>query len=83
MLCAPLAFAQTVVRGVVREDDGPRMGQPLGRASISYPQPPPNYFRLDGGMSWQSPHFKANLLVNNLLNYPLITMRWYCNGLYY
>ena len=36
-LCASLTFAQTVVQGVVKEGDGPRAGQPLGGAIISYP----------------------------------------------
>ena len=29
---------------------------------------PDNYFRLDGGVSWQGDHLGVNLLVNNLTN---------------
>ncbi len=43
----------------------------------------PDYFRLDGGVGWQSPHFKVNLLVNNLLDHNLIATPWNRNGLYY
>ncbi|MOA37868.1 hypothetical protein D3C78_1594960 [compost metagenome] len=28
----------------------------------------PNYFRLDGGLSWQNTKFNVNLHVNNILN---------------
>lgn len=37
-LLASLAFAQNVVRGVVRQTDGPRAGAPLGGATVSSPQ---------------------------------------------
>ncbi|RZK54044.1 MAG: TonB-dependent siderophore receptor, partial [Hymenobacter sp.] len=37
-LLASLACAQTVVRGVVRQADGPQAGAPLGGATISSPQ---------------------------------------------
>jgi iron complex outermembrane receptor protein len=43
----------------------------------------PDYFRLDGGLGWQSSHFKVNLLVNNLLDHNLIATPWNRNGLYY
>jgi iron complex outermembrane receptor protein len=43
----------------------------------------PDYFRLDGGLGWQSTHFKVNLLVNNLLDHNLIATPWNRNGLYY
>ena len=43
----------------------------------------PDYFRLDGGVGWQSAHIKVNLLVNNLLNKDLIATPWLRNGLYY
>ena len=43
----------------------------------------PNYFRLDGGVGYQTPHLKLNLLVNNLLDHDLIATPWYRNGLYY
>ena len=38
LLSTSLAFAQTVVRGVVRESEGPRAGQPLSGAVVSYPK---------------------------------------------
>jgi iron complex outermembrane receptor protein len=43
----------------------------------------PDYFRLDGGVGWQSTHLKVNLLVNNLLDHTLIATPWNRNGLYY
>jgi iron complex outermembrane receptor protein len=43
----------------------------------------PDYFRLDGGVGWQSAHLKVNLLVNNLLDHNLIATPWNRNGLYY
>jgi len=43
----------------------------------------PDYFRLDGGLGWQSAHLKVNLLVNNLLDHNLIATPWNRNGLYY
>jgi len=54
-----------------------------GRYAVAMPYAIPNYFRLDGGVGWQSPHLKVNLLVNNLLNHNLIATPWLRNGLYY
>jgi len=53
------------------------------RYAIATPRATPNYFRLDGGVGWQSAHLKVNLLVNNLLNHDLIATPWQRNGLYY
>jgi iron complex outermembrane receptor protein len=54
-----------------------------GRYAVATPYDIPNYFRLDGGVGWQSPHLKVNLVVNNLLNHNLIATPWLRNGLYY
>lgn len=54
-----------------------------GRYAVAVPYDIPNYFRLDGGVGWQSPHLKVNLIVNNLLNHNLIATPWLRNGLYY
>jgi len=54
-----------------------------GRYAVAVPYGIPNYFRLDGGVGWQSPHLKVNLIVNNLLNHDLIGAPWLRNGLYY
>lgn len=54
-----------------------------GRYAVATPYDIPNYFRLDGGVGWQSPHLKLNLLVNNILNKGLIATPWLRNGLYY
>jgi iron complex outermembrane receptor protein len=54
-----------------------------GRYAVAVPYGIPDYFRLDGGVGWQSPHVKVNLIVNNLLNHNLITTPWLRNGLYY
>jgi len=54
-----------------------------GRYAVATPYAIPDYFRLDGGVGWQSPHLKVNLIVNNLLNHNLITTPWLRNGLYY
>jgi iron complex outermembrane receptor protein len=54
-----------------------------GRYAVAVPYGIPDYFRLDGGVGWQSPHLKVNLLVNNLLNHDLIGAPWLRNGLYY
>jgi len=50
---------------------------------VAAPYDIPDYFRLDGGVGWQSAHIKVNLLVNNLLNKDLIATPWLRNGLYY
>jgi iron complex outermembrane receptor protein len=54
-----------------------------GRYAVATPYGIPDYFRLDGGVGWQSPHLKVNLMVNNLLNHNLIATPWLRNGLYY
>jgi len=54
-----------------------------GRYAVAAPYHIPDYFRLDGGVGWQSPHVKLNLLVNNILNKDLIATPWLRNGLYY
>ena len=54
-----------------------------GRYAVAAPYAIPDYFRLDGGVGWQSSHLKVNLLVNNLLNHDLIASPWLRNGLYY
>ena len=54
-----------------------------GRYAVAVPYAIPDYFRLDGGVGWQSPHLKVNLLVNNLLNHNLLGTPWLRNGLYY
>ncbi|SNR93656.1 TonB-dependent receptor domain-containing protein [Hymenobacter mucosus] len=54
-----------------------------GRYAVATPYPIPDFFRLDGGLGWQSPHLKVNLVVNNLMNHNLITTPWLRNGLYY
>lgn len=54
-----------------------------GRYAVATPYDIPNYFRLDGGVGWQSAHVKLNLLVNNILNKDLIATPWLRNGLYY
>jgi len=54
-----------------------------GRYAVATPYPIPDYFRLDGGVGWQNPHLKVNLLVNNLLDRHLIMAPWLRNGLYY
>jgi iron complex outermembrane receptor protein len=54
-----------------------------GRYAVATPYHTPDYFRLDGGVGWQSAHLKINLLVNNLLNHDLIATPWLRNGLYY
>ncbi|OGX90326.1 TonB-dependent receptor plug domain-containing protein [Hymenobacter coccineus] len=54
-----------------------------GRYAVATPYAIPNYFRLDGGVGWQSPHLKVNLVVNNLLNHNIIGAPWLRNGLYY
>ncbi len=54
-----------------------------GRYAVATPYDIPDYFRLDGGVGWQSAHVKLNLLVNNLLNKDLIATPWLRNGLYY
>ena len=54
-----------------------------GRYAVATPYDIPNYFRLDGGVGWQSAHLKLNLLVNNILNKDLIATPWLRNGLYY
>jgi iron complex outermembrane receptor protein len=53
------------------------------RYAVATPRTTPDYFRLDGGVGWQSAHLKVNLLVNNLLNHDLIATPWQRNGLYY
>jgi iron complex outermembrane receptor protein len=53
------------------------------RYAVATPHATPDYFRLDGGIGWQSAHLKVNLLVNNLLNHDLIATPWQRNGLYY
>ncbi|WP_161599425.1 TonB-dependent siderophore receptor [Hymenobacter nivis] len=53
------------------------------RYAVATPRATPDYFRLDGGVGWQSAHLKVNLLVNNLLNHDLIATPWQRNGLYY
>jgi iron complex outermembrane receptor protein len=50
---------------------------------VASPYAIPDYFRLDGGVGWQSTHLKVNLLVNNLLNHDLLASPWLRNGLYY
>jgi iron complex outermembrane receptor protein len=52
-----------------------------GRYAVAIPYAIPNYFRLDGGMGWQSSHLKVNLIVNNLLNNNIIATPWLRNGL--
>lgn len=54
-----------------------------GRYAVATPYDIPNYFRLDGGVGWQSAHLKLNLVVNNILNKDLIAAPWLRNGLYY
>jgi iron complex outermembrane receptor protein len=54
-----------------------------GRYAVAIPYAIPNYFRLDGGVGWQSPHLKVNIIVNNLLSNNLIATPWLRNGLYY
>jgi iron complex outermembrane receptor protein len=54
-----------------------------GRYAVAIPYAIPNYFRLDGGMGWQSSHLKVNLIINNLLNNNTIATPWLRNGLYY
>ena len=54
-----------------------------GRYAVAAPYAIPDYFRLDGGVGWQTTHLKVNLLVNNLLNDNLIMAPWLRNGLYY
>jgi iron complex outermembrane receptor protein len=54
-----------------------------GRYAVASPYAIPDYFRLDGGVGWQSTHLKVNLLVNNLLNHDLLASPWLRNGLYY
>lgn len=54
-----------------------------GRYAVAVPYGIPDYFRLDGGVGWQSPRLKVNLVVNNLLNHNLIATPWLRNGLYY
>ncbi|MGI4763211.1 MAG: TonB-dependent siderophore receptor [Janthinobacterium lividum] len=54
-----------------------------GRYAVAVPYAIPDYFRLDGGVGWQSPHVKVNLVVNNLLDHNLIATPWLRNGLYY
>lgn len=54
-----------------------------GRYAVATPYAIPDYFRLDGGVGWQSAHLKVSLLVNNLLNHDLIMAPWLRNGLYY
>jgi iron complex outermembrane receptor protein len=54
-----------------------------GRYAVPTAYGIPDYFRLDGGIGWQSTHLKVNLLVNNLLNHNLIAAPWLRNGLYY
>jgi iron complex outermembrane receptor protein len=53
------------------------------RYAVASPRATPDYFRLDGGVGWQSAHLKINLLLNNLLNHDLIATPWQRNGLYY
>jgi iron complex outermembrane receptor protein len=54
-----------------------------GRYAVATPYDIPDYFRLDGGLGWQSAHLKVNLLVNNLLDHNLIATPWNRNGLNY
>lgn len=54
-----------------------------GRYAVATPYDIPDYFRLDGGLGWQSAHLKVNLLVNNLLDRNLIATPWNRNGLNY
>lgn len=53
------------------------------RYAVATQRATPDYFRLDGGVGWQSAHLKVNLLVNNLLDHNLIATPWNRNGLYY
>lgn len=53
------------------------------RYATATPHAIPDFFRLDGGASYQLKKFKINLIVNNLLNKHLIATPWYRSGLYY
>lgn len=43
----------------------------------------PNYFRMDGGISWSNEHFGINLNVNNILNEYLYSGAAYADYLYW
>ncbi|MDC6366717.1 MULTISPECIES: TonB-dependent receptor [Flavobacteriaceae] len=43
----------------------------------------PNYFRLDGALSWQNDHFRVQLNVNNILDEYLYSGSSYANYLYW
>ncbi|WP_417359235.1 TonB-dependent receptor domain-containing protein [Galbibacter sp.] len=43
----------------------------------------PNYFRMDGGLSWSNDHFRVNLNVNNILDKHLYSGAAYADYLYW